>query len=183
LIRIVRVAPDTFELDVAQVKGGRGAYLCPDRACLEKALRRRGLHRSFRQALAGQALAGQAVPEAFYRDLSQMLAMVLQPNKIDTFLALARKAGRLALGSTAAEVALKRRKAKLVIIACDASENTRERFAHLAEAQGVPFILHGRRTQMGHLLGRGELSVVAILDKKFAEPILAYHLQSEEAPS
>ena len=32
-------------------KNGRGAYLCPSRECLEKAVKSKGLERSFKQAI------------------------------------------------------------------------------------------------------------------------------------
>jgi predicted RNA-binding protein YlxR (DUF448 family) len=38
LIRLVRTPGGEIELDTTGKKEGRGAYLCPSRACLEKAL-------------------------------------------------------------------------------------------------------------------------------------------------
>ena len=32
-------------------KNGRGAYLCPQKACFEQAVKNRGLERSFKQAI------------------------------------------------------------------------------------------------------------------------------------
>jgi predicted RNA-binding protein YlxR (DUF448 family) len=47
LIRVVRLPCGTVELDVAGKKPGRGAYLCPTRACWDAALSKE---------LVGQAL-------------------------------------------------------------------------------------------------------------------------------
>ena len=44
MIRIIR-------LDTTGKKNGRGAYLCPDPECFEKAVKNKGLERSFRQAI------------------------------------------------------------------------------------------------------------------------------------
>lgn len=39
LVRLVRTASGEVEVDTAGKKEGRGAYICPDSACLEKALK------------------------------------------------------------------------------------------------------------------------------------------------
>ena len=56
LIRVVRVekdesSPPEFLLDFTGKKSGRGAYVCPSRACFEKAYKHKGLERSFKQAV------------------------------------------------------------------------------------------------------------------------------------
>ena len=51
LIRILRTEEEEFVIDTTGKKNGRGAYLCFDRACLEKAVKNRGLERSFKQAI------------------------------------------------------------------------------------------------------------------------------------
>lgn len=51
LIRVIRTAEGEFLLDATGKKNGRGAYLCPSRECFQKAVKSRGLERSFRQAI------------------------------------------------------------------------------------------------------------------------------------
>ncbi|MCI8561645.1 MAG: YlxR family protein [Dorea sp.] len=51
MIRVIRTAENEFLLDATGKKNGRGAYLCPDRECLSKAVKNRGLERSFKQAI------------------------------------------------------------------------------------------------------------------------------------
>ena len=51
LIRVVRTPEGTFCLDKSGRMNGRGAYLCPDRACIEQALRKGALAKSFRMNL------------------------------------------------------------------------------------------------------------------------------------
>ncbi len=51
LIRIVRVADGSFHIDPGGKTGGRGCYLCRDPKCLDQAVRRRGLDRSFHQSI------------------------------------------------------------------------------------------------------------------------------------
>ena len=47
LIRVIRTPDGNVELDLTGRKNGRGAYLCKNIACLEKAMKNRGIERSF----------------------------------------------------------------------------------------------------------------------------------------
>lgn len=51
LIRIVRSPEGEYSVDVTGKKPGRGAYLCPKTECLEKALKNKGLERSFKTSI------------------------------------------------------------------------------------------------------------------------------------
>ena len=47
LIRVVRTPEGAIVLDSTGKKSGRGAYVCPDPACLKKARKSRALERAF----------------------------------------------------------------------------------------------------------------------------------------
>jgi predicted RNA-binding protein YlxR (DUF448 family) len=51
LVRLVRAAGGDIEIDSTGKKEGRGAYICPDRACWEKALKGKQLEISLRGRL------------------------------------------------------------------------------------------------------------------------------------
>lgn len=51
LIRVVKTPEGEFVLDATGKKNGRGAYLCPSEDCLEKAIKTKGLDRSFKMAV------------------------------------------------------------------------------------------------------------------------------------
>ena len=51
MIRVIRTSEGEFLLDATGRKNGRGAYLCPNSDCLAKAVKNRGLERSFKQAI------------------------------------------------------------------------------------------------------------------------------------
>ncbi|MGV3721170.1 MAG: RNase P modulator RnpM [Actinomycetota bacterium] len=57
LVRIVHTADGQFTLDPTGKGAGRGAYLCPDVACLGNAVKRKSFDRAFRQAVPRDALA------------------------------------------------------------------------------------------------------------------------------
>ena len=51
LIRVVRSPEGEISLDFKGKKPGRGAYVCPDAACLVKAKKSRALERAFSAAI------------------------------------------------------------------------------------------------------------------------------------
>lgn len=51
MIRVLKTAEGEIFLDATGRKNGRGAYLCPTMECLKKAIKGRGLERSFKMAI------------------------------------------------------------------------------------------------------------------------------------
>ena len=51
LIRILRDTEGLISIDVTGRKNGRGAYLCPSMDCFKKAVKGKGLERSFKMAI------------------------------------------------------------------------------------------------------------------------------------
>lgn len=51
MIRVIRTSEGEFLLDATGRKNGRGAYLCSNGSCLAKAVKNKGLERSFKQAI------------------------------------------------------------------------------------------------------------------------------------
>ena len=51
LVRIVRTAEGEISVDLTGKKSGRGAYVCPDPACLARARKSKALERAFSAAL------------------------------------------------------------------------------------------------------------------------------------
>lgn len=54
LIRVVKSPEGEISLDFKGKKPGRGAYLCPDPACLAKVRKSRALERAFSAQLPGE---------------------------------------------------------------------------------------------------------------------------------
>ena len=51
MIRVIKTAEDEIMLDATGRKNGRGAYMCPSMECLKKAVKGKGLERSFKMAI------------------------------------------------------------------------------------------------------------------------------------
>ena len=64
MMRVLKTSEDEFLLDATGKKNGRGAYLCFSKECLEKAIKSKGLERSFKQA----------IPKEVYEKLEKELA-------------------------------------------------------------------------------------------------------------
>ncbi len=66
MIRVIRMNNGEFLLDATGKKNGRGAYICPNDECLKKAVKNKGLERSFKQAIP------QEVYEALAKEMEEL---------------------------------------------------------------------------------------------------------------
>ena len=66
LIRVLRTPEETYLLDATGKKNGRGAYVCRDAQCLERAIRPKGLERSFQAAIPAE------VYDSLRKELSEL---------------------------------------------------------------------------------------------------------------
>jgi len=51
MLRVLKTSENEFILDATGRKNGRGAYLCFSKECLDKAIKCKGLERSFKQSI------------------------------------------------------------------------------------------------------------------------------------
>ena len=51
MIRVIKTAEDEIILDTTGRKNGRGAYICTESECLQKAIKCKGLERSFKMPI------------------------------------------------------------------------------------------------------------------------------------
>lgn len=93
-------------------------------------------------------------------------------NKLTGLLGLARRAGKLAFGSDAAQRAVAGGSASLVLVSADASPGTAEKARRECEKYGVSVaaLPIGSRA-FGEAIGRGDTAVAAITDRSFARGI------------
>lgn len=100
------------------------------------------------------------------------------PQSLHSLLGLCQRAGQMASGDMAAEQALKKRKAELLILAEDASERTQEKFLELARRAGVRCYTIGTRDELGGALGKAHRAAVVVQSRDFANGIVGV-LQTE----
>ena len=51
MMRVIKTAEGDISLDITGKKNGRGAYLCMQKECLQKARKNKGLERSFKMSI------------------------------------------------------------------------------------------------------------------------------------
>lgn len=51
MIRVLKTSEEEFVLDMTGKQNGRGAYICPSKECFAKAVKSKGLERSFKHAI------------------------------------------------------------------------------------------------------------------------------------
>ncbi|HHW44394.1 DUF448 domain-containing protein [Desulfofundulus thermobenzoicus] len=56
LIRVVRTPEDKIEIDPTGKRSGRGAYICPQKECLQKAVKGRRLERALHRPVAPEVI-------------------------------------------------------------------------------------------------------------------------------
>jgi ribosomal protein L7Ae-like RNA K-turn-binding protein len=89
-------------------------------------------------------------------------------------LGLAQRAGAVERGVDAARRAVREGRARLVLIAEDASAVQLKKIMGLLEHRTVPYRVAGGRAALGAAVGEAELSAVAVTKRDFAEPMLRH---------
>ena len=85
---------------------------------------------------------------------------------------IAKRAGRVMSGAYQVEQAVHKRQARLVIVAEDASENTRKLFTDKCLTYSVPCVFYSDKESLGRALGAKERSSAAVLDEGLAGAIV-----------
>ena len=93
-------------------------------------------------------------------------------DKVLSLISLATKAGRCASGEFMTESEVKSGRATLVVVAEDASDNTKKKFRDMCEFYEVPIIVYGDKDTLGHAMGKQFRASLAILDEGFTKGIL-----------
>ena len=94
------------------------------------------------------------------------------PDKVLAMLGLAAKAGKVQSGEYQTEHAVKSRKAYLVVVAEDASENTKKMCKDMCSFYKTKLIFYGSKESLGHSIGREYRASLAITDQNLARLVL-----------
>ena len=87
-------------------------------------------------------------------------------------LGLAFRSGNLVSGEFAAREAVRKKTAALIIVANDASDNTKKMFENQCKHYQVPFYCWGLKEELGHAIGKEFRASIAVTDQGFAEALL-----------
>lgn len=94
--------------------------------------------------------------------------------KAVSMLSLCARAGKILSGSETVEQAIQKGEAILVIIAGDASDNTKKKFTNKATFYETDYIIVSEKEELSHSTGKYNQAVFAVTDKGFADKIKEY---------
>ena len=101
-------------------------------------------------------------------------------NKILSLIGLATKAGKTVSGEFSTEKSVKTGKGYLVVVAEDASENTKKKFRNMCEYYEVPVFFLSDKEGLGKAMGKEFRASLAVQDENFAKAIRK-ELEQEQA--
>ena len=96
----------------------------------------------------------------------------MKGNKALSMLSLAAKAGKIKSGGFLVEKALQDYSAQLVLVAKDASDNTKKKFIQKCEFYNVPCFISVDSTMLGKRIGKEARVVVAVTDAGLAKQVI-----------
>ena len=91
--------------------------------------------------------------------------------KIQSLLSRWQRAGKIVTGEDTVEINVKKGSAFLVIIAGDASENTKNKFVNKCKYYNVPYFICYTKEELSSCIGKYNRSVYAITEVNFAEKL------------
>ncbi len=94
-------------------------------------------------------------------------------NKVYSLLGLCMRAGMLVSGEFMVEKAIRADKVKLVIVAEDASDNTKKKFRNMCNYRKLELMIYGDKSSLGAALGKEIRASIGITDENFAKNILS----------
>ena len=96
----------------------------------------------------------------------------LLKTKVLRSLGMAQRAGRLASGEFMTEKEIQSFRATLVIVAEDASEQTKKKFRNKCEFYEIPFVCFSTMGELGRAIGKEQRASLALLDEGFTKAVL-----------
>lgn len=95
-----------------------------------------------------------------------------QRDRVLSMLGMAARAGKIESGEFSTEKTVKSGRGRLVIVAEDASGNTKKMFTNMCKYYEVPLVVFGTKEELGHWIGKAYRASICILDEGFAKAVL-----------
>ena len=96
----------------------------------------------------------------------------MKNDRVLSLIGLAERSRNVVSGEFGSDKAIKEHKAELVIVGCDASDNTKKAFRNSCEYYRVPYYEYSTKEELGHGMGKELRAVLAITDSGFAKSII-----------
>ena len=98
--------------------------------------------------------------------------MVKSMHKLYSLLGLCQRAGKLVSGEVGCEQAVRSKTAVVILLAEDASANTRKKFQNAGAFYEVPMVTVGTKEELGRAIGKESRAVIAVTEAGFGKKIL-----------
>ena len=93
-------------------------------------------------------------------------------DKVLSMLGMATRAGKVVGGEFSVEKSVKTGKSCLVIVAEEASDNTKKMFTNMCTYYNVPIYFYSSKEILGHAIGKNSRASVSVQDNGFANTII-----------
>ena len=94
-------------------------------------------------------------------------------HKILSFIGICMKAGKLVSGEFSVEKAVKSGQASVVVVAADASENSKKQYTNMCTYYKVPLFFFSSKEELGQALGKEYRASLAVLDENMAKALIS----------
>ena len=93
-------------------------------------------------------------------------------NRILFMLSLCQKSGKLVSGEESCEKAIRANLARVIIVAENASENTKKKFKNSSQYYKVPIYFFTDKEELGHAIGKEVRAVLTVTDEGLGNQII-----------
>ncbi len=143
-----------YKIDATGKSGGRGIYVCKDPKCI-------------------QLLSKNRKYNVDIDILSKLLDMLKkEEKKLDARLEIISKSKEIVFGIKITREKIWNKEVNLVIISNDINEKNREKIIRECDEKEIPHIFWGSKEELGKLIGKREVNVIGILDKRVSEGLI-----------
>ncbi len=92
--------------------------------------------------------------------------------KVLSMLSLCQRAGKMVTGEIVGKL-ISGGNAELVLIAEDASDNTKKKFINKCKHYNAAYVIYSTKAELSAAIGKYDRSVFAVTDKSFADKIVS----------
>lgn len=96
----------------------------------------------------------------------------MKNNKVLGLIGLASRARNICFGADSVEEYIKKGKIKLVIVAEDASDRTKEKFKKLCNEYEIQIIIDGKIEELSKAIGKSNKAIIGVKDINIAKGIM-----------
>ena len=96
---------------------------------------------------------------------------MISKDRVLGLIGLCTKAGKITFGTQACLEAIERRKVKLLIVADDAADRTKQNFTYQCKNCNIPIRIFGNIEELSKAIGQNNKAVIGIREKNLSDQI------------